>query len=87
MRLAETFRQSVIGRALLTLRRWAGTSTVVAVLASERVLATALAGFVVLSVVSVFASNLGAGVKFLSFLLTFVVVAALTYRVLDPPAE
>lgn len=87
MGLAETFRQSAIGRLASTLRRWARTSTVVALLASERLLAVVLGGFVLLSVVSVFASNLGSGVKFLSFLVLFVAVAAVTHRFVDPPSE
>lgn len=83
----DPFFESRIYAVLRTLRRWTATSTLFSLLGSERVLLGGLAGFVLLSVVSVFDSNLGAGVKFLSFALLFVCLAALIDRFVDPPTE
>lgn len=87
VRLATIVRESATYRGLRTLRRWAAGSVTWAVLSDERVLKGLAAAFVTLGVVSVLASNLGAGVKLLSFLLVFAVVGAVTLRRLDPPAE
>ncbi|WP_436932513.1 hypothetical protein [Halosimplex halobium] len=83
----EPFSESATYRVLRTLRRWAEGSVLLSRLGGERALFAALAAVVLLSVVSVFGSNLGAGVKFLSFALVFVSVAALTERYLYPEAE
>ncbi|QLH81403.1 hypothetical protein [Halosimplex pelagicum] len=83
----EPFSESATYRVVRTLRRWAEGSVLLSRLDGERVLSGALAALVLLSVVSVFRSNLGSGVKFLSFALVFVAVAALTERFLYPDAE
>jgi|GEM_PF-661259 len=83
----EPFSESRTYDALQTLHRWTDSSTVISLLGSERVLLGSLAVFVLVSVVSVFRSNLGAGVKFLSFALFFVCLAALIDRFVDPLTE
>ncbi|QLH76973.1 hypothetical protein HZS55_06540 [Halosimplex rubrum] len=83
----EPFSESATYRAVRTLGRWAEGSVLFAHLDGERVLFGALAALVVVSVGSVFRSNLGSGVKFLSFALVFVCLAALTARFVDPGAE
>lgn len=87
MRLLETIRQSKTYRIARTARRWAAGSIVLSLLGRERVLAGLVGAVVLLSVASVFRSNLGSGVKFLSFLLLFVAIALLTERVVEPPTE
>jgi hypothetical protein len=83
----EPFSESATYRAVRTLRRWAEGIVLLGRLDGERVLFGALAALVLVSVGSVFRSNLGSGVKFLSFALVFVCLAALTERVLDPGPE
>lgn len=83
----EPFSESRTYDVLQTLHRWTDSSTVISLLGSERVLLGSLAVFVLVSVVSVFRSNLGAGVKFLSFALFFVCLAALIDRFVDPLTE
>ncbi|WP_135366152.1 hypothetical protein [Halosimplex halophilum] len=83
----EPFSESATYRVARTLRRWAEGSVLLSRLDGERALSAALAAVVLVSVASVFRSNLGAGVKFLSFALVFVSVAALTERFLYPEAE
>ena len=70
-----------------TLRRWTETSVLLSRLGVSGLL-TAFVGAVGLaSVVFVYRSNLGAGIKFLSFALLFVGVAALVERLVEEPAE
>jgi len=87
VRLDDALRESRAYRALRTLRRWADDSVVCSAVVDERVLKGLVAVFVVGSVLSVLASNLGAGVKFLSFLLVFAVLGGATARRLDPGGE
>ncbi len=87
MRVLESIRESKTYRIARTARRWAAGSVALSLLGRERVLAGLVGVFVLLSVASVFRSNLGSGVKFLSFLLLFVAIALLTERVADPPTE
>jgi hypothetical protein len=83
MRIVRALRDSRLYRGLCTLQRWAEHSVVVATLGDERVLKALVAVFVVGSVLSVLASNLGAGLKFLSFLLVFAVLGSATKRRLE----
>lgn len=87
MRILESIRESKTYRIARTARRWAAGSLVLSLLGRERVLAGLIGVFVLGSVVSVFGSNLGSGVKFLSFLLLFAAIALLAERVVDPPTE
>lgn len=87
VRVDETVRRSRTYRALVTLRRWAAGSVTARLGGSERVLRAAVGAVVLASVVSVLGSNLGAAVKFLSFLLAFALVAAVVRPFADPPAE
>jgi len=80
---SESRIQSVVG----TLQRWTESSVLLARLGPTGLLSTLLAGFTLASVVFVYQSNLGAGVKFLSFALLFVAVATLVQRVVEPPTE
>lgn len=80
---SESRIRAVVG----TLRRWTESSVLLARLGPTGLLSALLAGFTLASVAFVFQSNLGAGVKFLSFALLFVAVAALVQRVVEPPAE
>lgn len=83
----DVVRRSRTYAAVRTLRRWADGSTVVGLAGRPRVL-RALAGALVLaSVASVLGSNLGAGLKFLSFLLCFVIVAAIARPFVEPSTE
>jgi len=70
-----------------TLRQWTVTSVLLARLGPTRLLTALVGGFVLASVGFVYRSNLGAGVKFLSFALLFVAVAALVQRFVGPPSE
>ena len=70
-----------------TLARWTESSVLCAVLTPTRLLTGVLGSAVLVSVVAVYRSQLGAGVKFLSFALLFVAIAALVGRVVEPPAE
>lgn len=83
----EPFSESRTYRAVCTLGRWAEGSAILSALDGERVLFGALGVLVLASVVSVFRSNLGAGVQFLSFALAFVCIAALTQRFVDTGGE
>lgn len=87
MRILEAIPESRTYRIVRTARRWAAGSVVLSLLGRERVLAGLVGGFVLLSAVSVFRSNLGSGVKFLSFLLLFAAIALLVERIVDPPME
>lgn len=87
MRILESIPESKTYRIVRTARRWAADSTVISLLGRERVLAGLAGVFVLVSVVSVFRSNLGSGVKFLSFLLLFVAVSLLAERAIDPPTD
>ncbi|MBP1954376.1 membrane protein implicated in regulation of membrane protease activity [Halarchaeum rubridurum] len=87
MDLAAAIRSSTTYRVLRALGRWTANSTVYALCADERVLLGGLAAFVLVSVVSVLASSLGAAVKFLSFLLLAALVALVVQRRLDALAE
>jgi len=87
VRLDDALRESRAYCALRTLRRWADDSVVCSAVVDERVLKGLVAVFVVGSVLSVLASNLGAGVKFLSFLLVFAVLGGATARRLGPGGE
>ncbi len=83
----EPFSESKTYAVVRTLYGWTASSRVLSLLDDERVLFGCLAGFVLASVVAVFRSNLGAGVKFLSFALLFVALAVPIHRLVDPPTE
>jgi hypothetical protein len=83
----EPFSESVTNRVLRTLRRWAAGSVLLSRVGRERALLATLLVVVLVSVASVFGSNLGSGVKFLSFALVFVCLAALVERVVDPGSD
>lgn len=85
--LLRSFSESKAYAVIRTLYRWMANSTVLSVLDNERVLFGVLAVFVLASVVSVFRSNLGAGIEFLSFALLFVCLAVLIDRFIEPPTE
>lgn len=87
MGLLELIWKSKTYRLARTARRWAAGSVVLSLLGQERALAGLVSVFVLGSVASIFRSNLGSGVKFLSFLLLFVGIALLTERVVDPPTD
>lgn len=87
MRVVKVVRRSRTYRSVETVRGWAAGSTLVALLRRERVLYAAVGGLVAASVVAVLGSNLGSALKFLSFLATFAVVAAMVVSVADPPSE
>jgi hypothetical protein len=75
---------SVTFRAFSLVRKWLTHSMVAQLLADERVLIAGLGLFLLLSLVRVLTSTMGAPVKFLSFALLFVFVAALTWHYTDP---
>lgn len=83
----EPFTESATYRVVRTLRRWTTSSALLSRLDAERALFGILGAVVLVSVASVFRSNLGAGVKFLSFALVFVCVAWATSRAVDPGAD
>lgn len=79
--------ESRIYGVVRTLRRWTDSSVVLSWLGPTGLLSALVGAFVLASVAFVYQSNLGAGVKFLSFALLFAGVAALVQRLVDPPAE
>lgn len=85
--IVDSISESRTYRVAVTLRRWVADSATASLLERERVLVGALALIVLVSAGSVFRSNLGAGVKFLSFALLFACLAWLTARFLDPLEE
>lgn len=87
MGVLEFVSESKTYRMLRTVRRWAANSVVLSVLGRERVQAGLVSAFALASVASVFATDLGAGVQFLSFLLLFVGLSLLAARVVDPPTD
>lgn len=90
MDIVETVRRSRTYRGVRTVRGWADGSVVVAHLrrhGSERLAGAAVLAVLAASVVAVLGSNLGAAVKFLSFVAAFAVVAAVLVSVTDPPTE
>lgn len=86
-RILEAVANSRTYRVAETVRGWAADSVTAALLAKERVQLAGLGLIVVVSVASVLGSNLGAGVKFLSFALLFVGLAWVTARFVDPPGD
>lgn len=86
-RVDEAIEQSTPYRLLSLVQQWAVNSTVGMLLTSERVLVAALSLFLVLSIVRVLTSTMGAPVKFLSFALLFVLITALTWNYTEPGAD
>lgn len=78
---------SVTYRAVSLVRKWWAHSTVERLLDDERVLVAGIGLLLLLSLVRVLTSTMGAPVKFLSFALLFVLVVALTWRYTDPRAD
>lgn len=85
--LLRSFSESRAYAAIRMLYRRAANGRLLSLLGTERVLLGILAAFVLASVVSVFRSNLGAGIQFLSFALLFVCLAVLIERFVEPPTE
>lgn len=83
----RSFSESRTYAAVRTFYRRAASSRLLSVLGDERVLFSVLAAFVLASVVSVFRSNLWAGIEFLSFVLVFIPLAVLIDRLVYVPAE
>ena len=86
-RIDEVIERSTTYRAICLLKRWTAGSTVSRLLATEYVLVSVLALFLLLSLVRVLTSTMGAPVKFLSFTLMFVLIVALTWNYTDPTAD
>lgn len=86
-RVDEAIERSVTYRAICLLRQWSASSTACRLLATDRVLVGVLGLFLLLSLVRVLTSTMGAPVKFLSFALLFVLLAALTWNYTDPAAN
>lgn len=78
---------SRIHRALRRAQRWTKDRLSLTRARRERVLKAAVGVLVGVSVVSVLGSNLGSGIKFLSFLVLFTVIAAIVVTVVDPPTD
>lgn len=77
-------KNSVIYRLVEQLREWAQGSVVVKLLNDERVLVGLLGGFLLVSLIRVLSSSLHVTVQFLSFVLLFVVLVALTWGYTKP---
>lgn len=71
-------------QGLSRLRQWSEHSTVGCLLTDERTLVGVVALVLTVSLIRVLTSTMAAPVKFLSFALLFVVVAALTWRYTEP---
>lgn len=69
------------------IRQWVKQSTVGSLLTDERVLSVAIGLFLLLSVVRVLSSSMDEPVKFLSFIVLFVVLVVVTWNVTDPRAK
>jgi hypothetical protein len=80
----DIVRDSKSYQILTRLREWASGSTTLRLLNDERVLAGLLGVFVLFSLIRILASDLHTTVKFLSFALMFVVLAALTWDYTEP---
>jgi len=80
-------RKSVTYRMFSLVCRWTKGSSVCRLLGDDRVLVGAVGLFLVVSLVRVLFSTLGAPVKFLSFLLLFIVLTVLTWNYTDPHAQ
>lgn len=83
----EVIKNSFIYRALARAYRWADGSSFVNLISEERVIAGVLGVFISLSVVRVLASDVHVTIQFLSFLLLFVVTAAVTWNYTEPLAD
>lgn len=80
----EIIRNSMVYRATMQVRQWAAESTVVRLLNDERVLVGLLGLFLLFSLVRVLTSGMHVTIKFLSFALLFVTIAALTWNYTEP---
>jgi len=85
--MAPGLSDSRVYGVVRTLRRWTATSVVVSRLGVSGLLTAAVGAFGLASVVFVYRSNLGAGIKFLSFALLFLGVAAVVQRLVDEPSD
>jgi hypothetical protein len=87
MRITDVLSRSDARRAAKTVHRRATNSSVVAMLGREDVIKGLVGAVVLFSVVSVLGSNLGAAIKFSSFLVLFTVISAIGYAVVELPKE
>lgn len=81
---AEVVRSSATYRWARTLGRWARHSRAVRLVASERFQLGVLAVVLLGSLVGVSRSSMEPAVKFLSFVVLFLLAAALTWPLTDP---
>lgn len=81
---AEVARSSTTYRWARTVGRWARHSQAVRLVASERVQLGVLAVVLVGSLVGVTRSSMEPAVKFLSFVVLFLLTAGLTWPLTDP---
>lgn len=80
----DIIRNSKTYAVVQQVQKWAAESTLAKLLNDERVLVGLLGLFVLFSLVRILASSMHVTVKFLSFALLFVVLAALTWNYTKP---
>ncbi|UPW01290.1 hypothetical protein M0R88_04090 [Halorussus gelatinilyticus] len=87
MDVVRTVRESNIYAVVSTLRRWARGSTVLSMLTREEVLQGLLAIVLIVSTTRVALTNLNAAVKFLSFVVLFLLVVVIALPFTEPSSE
>lgn len=87
MNIIAIIRASVLYEVTQTLRRWGNHSALAGIVADKRVQQSLIGLLLLISIINVLQTRMNAAMKFLSFLLLFVLVAVLTRSLSKPPSE